>query len=93
MVFVVIRQDGLWRVRSHDQKLLLNLNIFKLVRGENVSGDNVTGSLALWTNKPECRHILYKKLSLETVVNLQLLRFTHIESEIEGGECNSEFRT
>jgi len=72
MVFVVIRQYGLWRVRSHDPKLLPNLNIFKLVRGENVSGDNVARSLALRTNKPECWHVMYKKLSSETFAQLTI---------------------
>jgi hypothetical protein len=51
MVLVVIRQKGVWRVWSHDHKLLLNLNIFKFVRGENVSGDIVARSLALKTRQ------------------------------------------
>ena len=58
-----------------------------------MSGDNAARSLALWTSKPECWHVLYKKLSTETFVNLQLLRLTSEESEIERGECNSEFKT
>ena len=58
-----------------------------------MSGDNIARSLALWTNKPQSWRVLCKKMSYETFINLQLLRFTHVESETGRGECNSEFKT
>jgi hypothetical protein len=90
MAFVLIRQQSFWRLKLHDHKFLLNLDIFKLVRGENVSTDNVVRSLALRTSNRYAG--MYKKLSSKTFVNLELLTFTHIEREIERVKCNFEFK-
>lgn len=56
-----------------------------------MSGDNVARSLALSISNRSVG--TYKKLSSETFVNLRLLRFTHVESEFERGECNCEIKT